>query len=91
MNALTIAVILIVAGIVLFITGRRSSKAGSSTTAIGGSVAVGGSSSGSIKNINVGSGSHEKHGGHTITIIAIIVEVIGIAVAIWHAIHLARG
>jgi hypothetical protein len=91
MNALTIAVILIIAGIVLFITGRRGSKNGASTTAIGGSIAVGGSSSGPITNINEGSGHGEKHGGHAITIIAIIVELIGIAVAIWHAFHVARG
>jgi hypothetical protein len=91
MNTLTLAVILIVAGIILFIIGRRGPKVGSSTMATGGSVAVGGSSSGPITNFNAGSGHGEKHVGHTITVIAIIVEVIGIAVVIWHAFHLARG
>lgn len=78
---------LMILGIILFALGR-SSRNTSSVNASGGSVAIGGSNSGSITNINRASKSHE--GGHAITIIATVVEVIGIAVTIWNATHLAE-
>lgn len=30
-----------------------------------------------------------KHGGHGLTIVAIVVELVGIAVTLWHASHMA--
>jgi len=82
---------LIVAGIVIFLFGRfRTDK--TTVSASHGSVAIGGKSTGNIKNINIGQQPAARaggHGGHTVTIIAILVELVGIGVTIWHAMHLA--
>lgn len=78
---------LVVAGALIFLWGRLRSKL-VSVRASSGSVAVGGNSTAPITNVNVD--SHKDQGsGHTITVVAIVVEIIGIAVVIWHAIHLA--
>jgi hypothetical protein len=55
-----------------------------------GGIAIGGS----VKNSTVISQSrsstpHAKHGGHGLTIVAIVVELVGIAVTLWHASHMA--
>lgn len=71
-----------VVGMALFAFTRTRRK-GNSVNARGGSVAVGGNNSGTITNIN-----HVSEGSHTITIISIIVELVGIGVVIWHAMHL---
>jgi hypothetical protein len=68
--------------------GRLPSKR-SSVNASGGSVAAGGDISGSITNINTSSQKEHIRGGHGVTVLAIIVELIGIAVMIWHVRHLA--
>ena len=84
MTLLLLGIGLMIAGGVLFALGRRPVVKASS-----GSVAVGGNSSAPITNVNVG--SHNKnaaHGSHAITVVAIFVEIIGIAVVIWHAWHL---
>lgn len=75
-------------GIVLFIIGRSKSKT-VHVEASGGSVAVGGKNSGSISNTNLGAVPAAAHGSHSLTIVSIVVELVGIAVVIWHAWHLA--
>jgi len=75
-------------GIVLFFIGRSKSKS-VRVEASGGSVAVGGKNTGSITNLNVGTTPPVAHGSHSITYLAIGVELVGIAVTLWHAWHLA--
>ncbi len=74
-----------VVGVLLFAVGRRKQ---SSAVASNGSVAVGGNNSGSIVNINQPSAPPSHSGGHGLTIAAIIVELVGIGVTLWHAYHL---
>lgn len=55
-----------------------------------GGIAIGGN----VKNSTVisqsrSSESQAKHGGHGLTIVAIVVELVGIAVTVWHASHMA--
>lgn len=88
MHGLYIGIALMVVGIVLIFCGRKGSK-NTSVTASGGSVAVGGSNRGRISNVNVSSQQTQHEGGHAVNVIGIVVEIIGIAVVIWHAIHLA--
>jgi hypothetical protein len=78
---------LIVMGPSLFVASRRK-RAG--TAAANGSVAVGGHNSGPIFNANVNHSVLKSghSGGHTITIVAILVELAGIAVTLWHTHHL---
>jgi hypothetical protein len=87
MNGYGLGIAIMIAGALLIIVGQLLPKR-PSVQASKGSVAVGGQNLGSITNIN----SDSKHaaGGHSITIIAIFVEIIGIAVMIWHVIHLTR-
>lgn len=89
MEGFVIGIALMVLGLVLF---RISIKRHRSQTVIAsnGSISVGGSNSGSILNLNQvpQSTPHNDKHGHGITILAIIVEVIGISVTVWHAIHL---
>jgi hypothetical protein len=86
---------LIVLGILLFIIDRWKSKIDRSKSktvgveAIGGSVAVGGKNTGSITNLNVGAPLTAAHGSHSLTYWAIGVELVGIAVTLWHAWHMA--
>jgi hypothetical protein len=81
-----IGVGLVIAGAVIFVLGRLKSKR-VSVRASGGSVAIGGSSSAPITNVNID--AHKDHApGHGLTVVAIVVEIIGILVVIWHAIHL---
>ncbi len=77
---------LIVLGALLFAVARRKT---SSATASQGSVAVGKNNSGQIVNVNQQSSPPTHSGGHGLTVIAIVVEVVGIAVTLWHAFHLA--
>lgn len=80
---------LIVLGIVLFLIGRRLSRR-NTVSADRGSIAIGGSAYGPITNLNTGTGrEHSGSAPHWITIVAIVVEIAGIAVTIWHALHLA--
>ena len=88
MNENILGIGLMVVGAVLFIFGRMTSKR-SSVHASGGSVAIGGDNSGSITNLNTNSQKEHGRGAHGITVLAIIVEIIGIAVIIWHVKHLA--
>jgi hypothetical protein len=88
MNENILAIGLMIFGAVLFLFGRMTSKR-SSVHASGGSVAVGGDNSGSITNVNTTSQKEHGSTGHRITILAIIVEIIGIAVMIWHVKHMA--
>jgi hypothetical protein len=52
-------------------------------------VAIGGDSSGSVTNINIGKEKEKGSPERALTVISILVEVIGIAAVIWHATHLA--
>jgi len=78
---------LMIAGAVLFFLGRGKSKR-VSVHASGGSVAVGGDNIGPITNINQ-THKERRAEGHGITVLAIVVELVGIAVIIWHTMHLA--
>jgi hypothetical protein len=89
MTTLILGIALMILGVVLFLVGRKGSKS-TSVRASGGSIAIGGSNSGQITNINSHSHNKDGHGGHGVTVIAIIVEIIGIVVVIWHAIHLSH-
>lgn len=80
---------LMVLGVVLFLVGRRAGSRSIRVEASGGSIAVGGSNKGSITNVNLGAPPTMSHGTHWLTWVAIIVELIGIGVTIWHALHLA--
>jgi hypothetical protein len=76
-------------GVIIFLFGKRSSR--TSVQASYGSVAVGGNNNGTIQNVNTVHGvTGHAAGGHGITWVAIGVELIGIAVTIWHAWHLAH-
>jgi hypothetical protein len=77
---------LMVVGILLFAVGRRKR---SSTVSSNGSVSVGGNNSGSIVNINQPSAPPNHSNGHGLTIMAMIVELVGIGVTLWHAYHMA--
>jgi uncharacterized membrane protein len=89
MNEYLIGIGLMVAGAVLFFFDHAQSKR-RSVHASGGSVAVGGNNSGTITNTNVNQASkvHGAGGHGIVTVLAIVVELLGIAVTIWHAMHL---
>jgi hypothetical protein len=88
MNTLHLGLGLMALGIVIFVFARARSKT-SSAQASGGSIAVGGNNSGQISNVSVNSQEKAHGSGHSLTIFAIVVELAGIAVTIWHAMHLA--
>ena len=85
---LYVGLALMALGIVLFIVGRSRSKS-MRVEASGSSVAVGGKNTGSITNLNVGASPAAAHGSHSLTYVAIGVELVGIAVTLWHAWHMA--
>lgn len=74
-------------GIVLFFCRSRSKTV--RVEASSGSVAVGGKNAGSITNLNVGGAPAAAHGSHALTYASIVVELVGIAVVLWHAWHMA--
>ena len=84
---LFLGLVLMGLGIVLFYVGRSKSKI-MRVEASGGSVSVGGKNSGSITNINVGAQAPVARGSHALTYWAIGVELVGIAVTLWHAWHM---
>jgi len=75
---------LVVIGFFLFAAGRRKQ---SGAVASNGSVAVGRDNSGTILNINQPPQSGHS-GGHSLTLAAILVELVGIGVTLWHAYHM---
>lgn len=87
---LLLGIALIIAGAVLIAAGTRKTNK-TEVSANGGSVAVGGNNSGPIINTNINAPEKiQTSSGHQmLTVLGIGVEVIGIAVTIWHAIHLA--
>lgn len=85
---LYVGLALMALGIVLFFIGRSKSKA-MRVEASSGSVAVGGKNTGSITNLNIGAPPTATHGSHSLTYWAIGVELVGIAVTLWHAWHMA--
>lgn len=90
MYGIAVGVVLIVIGLAFFIAVIvRSKKV--SVSAIQGSMAVGGNNSGVMQNVNQGSAPPllTKSHGHGLTLLAIVVEVVGIGVTVWHALHLA--
>lgn len=76
---------LIVMGLLLLVVGRRKRNG---AVASNGSVAIGRDNSGPILNINQPAPQSGHSGGHAITILAIMVELMGIGVTLWHAYHL---
>ncbi len=85
MSGFWIGVGLMVLGIVLLLVSRGRAR---QVAASGGSVAIGGDNMGNVSNVNVG-GAHSQSHGHGLTYAAIGVELVGIAVTLWHAWHLA--
>ena len=88
MNEYFLGIGLMVVGAVLFYFGRVRAKR-ISVHANSGSVAVGGNNSGAIVNTNINQPDKGHTSGHAITVIAILVELAGIAVTVWNAISLA--
>jgi uncharacterized membrane protein len=89
MDVILVGVCLIVVGVAIFFYGRGRSKR-TSVHATRGSVAVGGNNNGSITNTNTNRISNEApSGGHALTVLSILVELVGIAVIVWHTMHLA--
>lgn len=86
--ALYLGLVLMALGIVLFFIGRQKSRT-VRVVASGGSIAVGGKNTGSITNLNVGTPPPAAHGTHLLTYAAVGVELVGIAVTLWHAWHMA--
>lgn len=83
---------LFVAGLILHVL-VSVRKRRSTVNANDHSVAVGGSNFGNINNVNSAtSKSDSPGGGHhsALTLVAIVVELSGIAVTLWHAAHLAH-
>ena len=74
-------------GVVLFFMGRSKSKT-VRVEANSGAVAVGGKNTGSITNVNIGTPPVARR-SHSLTYWAIAVELVGIAVTLWHAWHMA--
>ena len=85
---LYVGLALMAVGIVLFLVGRSKSNS-IRVEANGGSIAVGGKNTGSITNTNIGAPPATAHGSHGLSKVAIGVELVGIAVTLWHAWHLA--
>lgn len=90
---LYLGIALMVLGVVLLFVGRPSKSKSKSlhVQASGGSVAVGGANKGNITSVNLGSPPPAPHGHHWLTWLAIGVELIGIAVVLWHAWHMASA
>ena len=85
---LYVGLALMALGIVLFFIGRSKSKT-LRVEASSGSIVVGGKNTGSITNLNIGAPPTAAHGSHSLTYWAIGVELVGIAVTLWHAWHMA--
>lgn len=85
---LYVGLALMAVGIALFLVGRSKSKS-VRVEAHSGSIAVGGKNTGSITNTNIGAPPAAAHGSHGLTKVAIGVELVGIAVTLWHAWHLS--
>ncbi len=88
MNGYFLGTGLMALGAILFFVGRLHVKR-DSVRASGGSVAIGGNNTGSITTTNINQRDKPHSNGHLITMVAIFVEIAGIAVTIWHAMHLA--
>jgi len=86
MLSFKIGVVLMLIGVVLWFLGRRSDR-GPRVQASKGSVAVGGNNTGTISNLSRTSSGHDGHS--FLTKLSILVELLGIAVIIWHTLHMA--
>jgi hypothetical protein len=75
---------LMIVGAAAFAVSARRSKRGN-VHASQGSVAVGKNNSGQITNINAAEGSDRHSARHALTLFAAAVEIIGIAITLWHA------
>jgi hypothetical protein len=78
---------LVILGALLLLIGRHRSRR-SSVSASRGSIAIGGNTYGSVSNVNTAPDKGHGIGEHWITIVAIITELAGIAVIIWHTSHM---
>jgi hypothetical protein len=87
-NIYLLGIGLMVAGGVLIAIGLAiRAKNNKVISATHGSVAVGGTNSGSITNVNIAKQPPGHAGHHAITLIGIVVELIAIGVMIWHTMH----
>jgi hypothetical protein len=83
-TGLIIGLALIVAGLLVYLCRPKVGRDDRS-------VHIGGQNTGLVNtgNINVGTpNGHEPKHSHTITFIAIAIEVVGIGVTLWHAYHM---
>jgi hypothetical protein len=85
---LYIGLVLMTLGIVLFFISRSKFKT-VQVESSNGSISIGGKNTGTITNLNTGTPLPEAHATHSITYLAIGVELVGITVTLWHAWHLA--
>lgn len=79
---------LIVLGFVLILWGRSRSKTSTIKTNTG-TVSIGRDNTGSVVNTTTIHAPDKSHGQFLMTV-GTIVEIFGIAVTIWHAVHLAH-
>lgn len=89
MNGLIIGAVLMLVGGLLFIAAKRTKKVNISAT--NGSQAVGGNNSGIMLNMGSQPAPPQEPHSHWLTVVSIIVELIGMGVVVWHALHLARA
>ncbi|TXH65485.1 MAG: hypothetical protein E6Q88_13730 [Lysobacteraceae bacterium] len=85
---LVVGIAMIVIGTILLVVSlvrrKRVTVQASNGIAIGGSV-----NNSTVISQSRSSEPQSKHGGHGLTIVAIVVEPVGIAVTLWHASHMA--
>lgn len=88
MNGIILGVTLMAVGMgMLFASLVRNKKV--RVTASNGSMAVGRDNSGVMMNVNQSNAAPQPKGhGNGLTVLAIIVELAGIGVTVWHALHL---
>lgn len=87
---LYLGLMLVVVGVVLLCAVVASSKKGRAS-AVNGSVAVSGDVQGGISNIQANRSAKGSGHSRVLTITAVVVEIVGIVVVIWHALHMAKS
>jgi uncharacterized membrane protein len=83
-----VGVALIVSGFMLIVWDRFRAKT-STIKADTGTVRIGRDNTGSVVNTTTVHAPEKPH-GHILSVLGIVVEIFGIAVTIWHAMHLAH-
>ena len=90
---LVVGIAMIVIGTILLVVSlvrrKRVTVQASNGIAIGGSVNNSTVNNSTVISQSRSSTPQTKRGGHGLTIVAIVVELVGIAVTLWHASHMA--